>query len=393
VVDDNQTNRLVVASQLQAWNITVDVTANAEEALECLRRAAGATKPYDLAILDMAMPVMDGLELATIITADPELASVRLLLLSSIPVEAEAAARAGFEARLTKPVRLSSLYDALVRAVSPSPAEAAAAVVPSPLAAPGSRGMLLVVEDNAINQEVARGMAAKLGFGSDVAANGVEALEALERRNYDAVLMDCHMPEMDGFEATAAIRRGEAGRRRVPIIAMTAGAQVEDRERCLAAGMDDYLSKPVKSRALEAVLDRWLAATRDKRSAGVALADEGTDGHAVLDAAQLDDLRELATASGDMGILAGLVERYLDDAASQVAELNEAAGRGDSPAVESLAHGLKGSSATMGASGMASACWALEQAAARGDVTGAEDLRRVDVELGLATVALRAALV
>ncbi len=113
----------------------------------------------------------------------------------------------------------------------------------------------------------------------------------------------------------------------------------------------------------------------------------------MLDAAQLDDLRELAAASGDAGVLAGLVERYLDDAASQVAELNEAAGRGDAPAVENLAHGLKGSSATMGASGMASACWALEQAAARGDVTGAEDLRRVDLELVLATAALRAALV
>ncbi len=195
---------------------------------------------------------------------------MRLLLLSSIPVEAEAAARAGFEARLTKPVRLSSLYDALVRAVAPSPTEAAGAVVPSLTAARGSRGMLLVVEDNAINQEVAKGMAAKLGFGSDVAANGVEALEALERRSYDAVLMDCHMPEMDGFEATAEIRRREAGRRHVPIIAMTAGALAEDRERCLAAGMDDYLSKPVKGRALEAVLDRWLAATRDKGRDGVA---------------------------------------------------------------------------------------------------------------------------
>jgi CheY-like chemotaxis protein len=262
VVDDNQTNRLVLASQLRAWNITADVTANAEEALECLRRAATGTEPYDMAVLDMAMPAMDGLELAAIIRSDPELASVRLLLLSSVSVEAEAAARAGFEARLTKPVRLSSLYDALVRAVSPAPTKADRAAAPPPGPVPGSRGVILVVEDNAINQEVAKGIMAKLGFGSDVAADGVEALEALERRSYDAVLMDCHMPEMDGFEATAEIRRREASRRHVPIIAMTAGARAEDRERCLAAGMDDYLAKPVKSRELAAVLDRWMAAAR-----------------------------------------------------------------------------------------------------------------------------------
>jgi CheY-like chemotaxis protein/HPt (histidine-containing phosphotransfer) domain-containing protein len=397
VVDDNQTNRLVLASQLRAWNISADVTADGAQALECLRRAARSTEPYDLALLDMAMPAMDGLELAAIIASDPELSSVRLLLHSTVSIEAEVAARAGFEARLAKPVRLSSLYDALLRAVSPSGMKPAGTVALSPTAGPASKGMVLVVEDNAINQEVAKGIAAKLGFGSDVAADGVEALEALERRSYDAVLMDCHMPEMDGFAATAEIRRREAGRRHVPIIAMTAGARAEDRERCLAAGMDDYLSKPVKSHELNAVLDRWIAAAEPAACTKGPEGDgpEGvfSDGHVVLDAAQLDNLRELAAASGDVGVLSGLVERYLNDAASQVAGLNQAAERGDSPTVKELAHGLKRSSATMGASRMASACSALEQAAAVGDVARTEALRRVAFELGLAAEALRAALV
>lgn len=121
----------------------------------------------------------------------------------------------------------------------------------------GARGTLLIVEDQAINQQVARGIAAKLGYRADLAGNGIEAVAACERRSYDAVLMDCHMPEMDGFQAAAAIRRREGGRSHVPIIAVTAGALVEDREKCIAAGMDDYLAKPLTADQLSAVLCRW----------------------------------------------------------------------------------------------------------------------------------------
>jgi two-component system, sensor histidine kinase and response regulator len=261
VVDDNQTNRLVLASQLLAWNIAADLAPDAYVALGHLHHAAATSHPYDVALVDMAMPGMDGLELATTISADPALSSVRLLLLSSMPVEAEEAAHAGFLVRLTKPARLSQLYDALVRAVSPTARETAGMGDEPPPPAPppvaGSKGRLLIVEDNAINQVVAKGLAANLGYGSDVAGNGLEALEALERRTYDAVLMDCQMPEMDGYETTVEIRRRGVGATPVPIIAMTAGALVEDRERCLAAGMDDYVPKPVKRAELERALGRW----------------------------------------------------------------------------------------------------------------------------------------
>ncbi len=263
VVDDNHTNRLVLASQLLAWDIAADLAADGETAIDHLRHAATEAHPYDLALVDMAMPGMNGLELAVAIRAEPALRSLRLLLLTSVDVDAAAVAAAGFSARVSKPTRLSQLYDTIVRTLAP-PGPAAAPPAPwAPAETPAVKGRLLIVEDNAINQAVAKGMVAKLGYACDVAGNGIEALDALDRRQYDAVLMDCQMPDMDGFEATVEIRRRQVGTRSVPIIAMTAGALAEDREKCLAAGMDDYLSKPVTRRELDAVLSRWLPADRD----------------------------------------------------------------------------------------------------------------------------------
>ncbi len=262
VVDDNQTNRLVLGAQLLAWDLTAVLVPDAYAALDLLQRAAEDGRPYDIALVDMAMPGRDGMDLARIVKADPALRSVRLLLLTSVSVGADEAARAGFSVCLTKPARLSQLYEALVRALAPSAPEPAPRRAPQAEAtpSPATRGRLLIVEDNAINQAVARAMVGKLGYSCDVAGNGIEALAASDRRHYDAVLMDCQMPEMDGFEATAEIRRREADNTPVPIIAMTAGARAEDRERCLAAGMDDFLSKPVKRAELERMLTQWLPA-------------------------------------------------------------------------------------------------------------------------------------
>ena len=390
VVDDNETNRLVLTSQLRAWDIAADAASDAYAGLERLRGAAAEASPYDLALVDMVMPGMDGLEMAHAVRADSQIDSTRLLLVTSVVMEAEAPTQAGFVASLTKPVRLSWLYDALVRAMTPVSGKATGGVPSSPVVAAGSRGTVLIVEDHAINQEVAKGMVAKMGYGCDVAADGVEALDALERRGYDAVLMDCHMPRMDGYQATAEIRRREAGQRHVPIFALTASALVEDREKCIAAGMDDYLAKPVKHRDLEDMLDRWLAreaagTTPAEVVAGSPLLD--TDG--ALDMDQLDCLRQLAAASGDPTFLQGLVDRYLDGAASRLAELRDGARRGDAPAQEEAAHGLKGTSATMSASALASLCAALEEAAAQGQVAGPEALERVSAELARATAALR----
>ncbi len=385
VVDDNKTNRLVLSAQLQSWDVTADVAADAAEALECLRSAVDTSRPYDLALLDMAMPGINGLDLAGIVRADRRLAPLQMVLLSSVAVDAESAAQSGFAARLTKPVRLSSLYDAMVRAVTPAFRDTTHPPSFSPAPTTKRRGTLLIVEDNAINLEVARGIVARLGYESDTAADGIEAIDALGRRSYAAVLMDCHMPEMDGFQATAEIRRREDGKTHVPIIAMTAGALVEDRTKCIAAGMDDYLSKPVKESALETMLNRWVPAADE----AVVLDQVGPAGgpnrqtdSEVLDAAQFEMLGQMAIASRDPHFLEGFVEQFADHAAKQLAQLRDAASRGDEEEFARLAHGLKGTSATIGAAAVAAACTALEE-------SGPVGLARVATELDRAIVVLR----
>jgi PAS domain S-box-containing protein len=392
VVDDNQTNRVVLGSQLLAWDVRADLAADGRIGLECLRNAAAQGDPYDVAVVDMEMPGMDGLELADIVSHDPDLSATALVLLSSIDVDAAAATRAGFVAHLMKPAPVSNLYDALVGAVGRDSGDQAACgwtAVPAAVA-PGSRGTLLIVEDQTINQEVAKGIVARLGYGCDVAADGGEALEALARRRYDAVLMDCQMPRMDGYQASAEIRRREAGTGRVPIIAMTAGAMAGDREKCIAAGMDDYVAKPVKALQLEVVLDRWLghadSVPLDPAVEEQPLPDDAGD---VLDLELVESLRDLGTAGRDPGFLRDLVDQYLAEVPSRLTQLEEFAARGDMTGLGEAAHGLKGTSGTMGAILAASACAAIEEAA-RGGYVGPEDLHRISSELARAATALRA---
>ena len=269
LVDDNETNREIVHHQVVSWGMSNGTAEDGQRALEMLRAAAGRAEPYDVAILDMQMPDMDGLMLAGNIKADPAIASTRLILLTSMGQrgDGEGAQRAGIEAYLTKPVRQSQLYDTLATVMG-SPAEvgddgeaAGAPLITRPTLEEKarSRARILLAEDNAVNQKVAVRMLEKLGYRADVAANGFEALDALSRMPYAAVLMDVQMPEMDGYEATAEIRNGErdAGRH-TPIIAMTANAMQGDREEALEAGMDDYVPKPVKREELGAVLKRWV---------------------------------------------------------------------------------------------------------------------------------------
>ena len=280
IVDDNATNRALLERQLTSWGVRSVSVEDGPRALALLR--AAGEPPFDLAILDMQMPGMDGLELARGIKAHPVTRTVPLILLTSMGLRglAEDARRAGIAACLSKPVRQSHLYDCLATVMTPcddGPTGAAglvnasppgqvphrAAAARHPAGGAASYARVLVAEDNVVNQKVTCRMLERLGYRVDVVGDGAEALEALTRIAYDAVLMDCQMPEMDGFEATAAIRAREHGgvsawpERRTPIIALTANALQGERERCLAAGMDDYISKPVKMDELAAVLRRW----------------------------------------------------------------------------------------------------------------------------------------
>ena len=276
IVDDHATNRRVLEQSLRGQGVMYESAENGYQALEHLRHAAGRQTLFDLAILDMQMPGMDGLELARQIKAEPAISATRLVLLTSVGRrgDAKAAQNAGIAAYLTKPIRQSLLYECLslvlgsaLDAVAPNPQTAASIITRHSLSEAQIRSspLVLVVEDNPVNQKVAVKMIEKLGYRVNVAANGREAVESLARIPYALVFMDCQMPEMDGFEATRVIRKQEESLRQaggspshLPIIAMTANAMQEDHDRCQAAGMDDFLSKPVASKSLAAVLNRWV---------------------------------------------------------------------------------------------------------------------------------------
>ena len=269
VVDDNRTNRLMLRDQLRARAQCCELAPDGPIGLAHLRQAASRGCPYDVALVDSCMPGMDGFELARQVSADPQLAGTRLVLMTSAGQTGLAESRCvGIAASLPKPVRVSQLADVLI---VPDP-EIAAGTADAPstpaTSQAGGRGHVLVVEDNATNQLVAVGILRLLGYRADVAANGFEALEALARTEYDAILMDCQMPEMDGYTATGELRRLQGSRRHTPVIAMTAAASEADRARCLAAGMDDFLSKPVTPREVDAALTRWVGPARTSAAPG-----------------------------------------------------------------------------------------------------------------------------
>jgi CheY-like chemotaxis protein len=281
IVDDNATNRLILHRQLSAWDVHSDAVEDGPQALAALR-AQASIQPYDIALLDFQMPEMDGVTLARKIREDPALNGTRLLMMSSAAGGSDIDRHAeSLDGWLTKPVKRAKLYEAITALASygskvlsrKEPQSAGALAATRSMTSNGQsvarparpmeelRGKIriLVAEDNAVNQKVALVQLRKLGFSAEVVGNGLEAIAALRRVPYQIILMDGQMPLMDGYVATAEIRRcQEAGTQRPIIIAMTAHALEGDREKCLSAGMDDYLSKPVKVEELEATMVKWM---------------------------------------------------------------------------------------------------------------------------------------
>jgi CheY-like chemotaxis protein len=258
IVDDNATNRGIVERQSAHWGVIPDSAAGGRAALTLLQRAADAGRPYELAVIDMHMPEMDGLELVRTIKANPRLRSTRLIMLSSTLVGAPEARAAGIDASLAKPVGQARLRDQLVASLErvARPADPTTPR-PEPAPAPSARCVLLA-EDNEVNQFAATQALRKLGYEVEIANNGREAIEMTSHKDYALVFMDCQMPEIDGYTATAMIRRREANDRHTPIIAMTAHTMIGDRDKCLASGMDDYIVKPLRLVNLEEICDRRL---------------------------------------------------------------------------------------------------------------------------------------
>ncbi|HET6972719.1 MAG TPA: response regulator, partial [Pyrinomonadaceae bacterium] len=267
IVDDNRTNRKILSHQLDSRGVKHAEAESGKRALALLRSAVQTGEAYDLAILDLMMPGMDGFELARVIKSDPVIAATPLVMLTSYGDRGGSATaqQLGIAAYLAKPIRQSALFECLANVVQmPHAAKVVEQTIttraPEIEVKPTSNKLILIAEDNVVNQKVAIRQLRKLGYRADAVANGREVIEALARIPYDLVLMDCQMPEMDGYEATAEIRRYEANSQRTPVIAMTAHALDGDRARCIAAGMDDYVSKPVKPEELQRVLERYLAA-------------------------------------------------------------------------------------------------------------------------------------
>jgi len=276
VVDDNATNRMLMVSLLNQWGCRHGIADKGAAAVTLLREAIDQGDPYSIVLLDQLMPGMDGLELGRILKADAQLQSIIMIMITSLAQRGDAAIleNAGFAGYLTKPVRQSQLRDCLELVLgrvrqNVNELESSNTVIPLPgiitrhtvaESSPRSALRILLVDDNLINQKVAQAMLKNLNYNTDTVANGVEAVKALERANYALVLMDCLMPEMDGYEATAIIRDKQSGvlNHDVPIVAMTANAMKGERERCLESGMNDFLLKPVKKKDLHEILQKWL---------------------------------------------------------------------------------------------------------------------------------------
>jgi signal transduction histidine kinase/CheY-like chemotaxis protein/HPt (histidine-containing phosphotransfer) domain-containing protein len=359
IVDDNETNRTILCQWVSIWGMHHESAADGLQALERLRAAVAQGKPYDFAVLDMMMPGMDGIRLTHAIKADSTIAAVRLVMLTSMGVhtKVQEARQAGIRGFLSKPVRQSQLYNCLLTASEASAQTASPA--PQPHATPiidlaPLQGRILLAEDNPINQEVARGMIESMGCQVDVVATGLQAIEALERSSYDIVLMDCQMPEMGGLEATRIIREREAMPTvsrpvmHTPIVALTAHALPSDREQCLAAGMDDYLSKPFTLEALHAILARWLS----QQAAGASASAPEDKAEATrldtIDRKVLETLRSLRRGKGP-DLLPKVLHMYLHHAPHLLNAMRDAVTHSDTPALQRAAHSLKSSSANVGA--------------------------------------------
>lgn len=356
VVDDNATNCEIVADQAGNWGMTAETVRDGASALSRLDGRHGP--PVDIVMLDMMMPSMDGLELARRIRQQPALADVPLMLLTSV-IAPEGAVAEAVDLIVSKPIRSDHLRQCVESLLRPDREPVPIPVVPS--TRPVSSGIgarILVAEDNAVNQDVARAYLEELGCHATVAGDGEVAVALCREQSFDLVLMDCMMPRLNGLEATAAIREFEASepdRPRLPIIALTASALQGERERCLAAGMDDFLPKPLPLNELRAMLTRWLAhkePARPVESAPVM----ATPVVPVLDSGTVDQLRRLKSGDGST-LLSKLIRVFTTDSVRRLEALSRAIQQGNTGEVTMIAHTLKSASATLGAVHL-SACFA-----------------------------------
>ena len=368
VVEDNPTNAAVIEGHLRLWGMRVCLAANGREGLQRLNQLHADGERVDLALIDMKMPVMDGIEFVEALARMPQIAPAHLVMLTSVATDDDArrARAAGVDLYLAKPIRQQELLRAIQQLPEAAPRS------PMPVVPIGAR--ILVAEDNAVNQEVIKAILKNLGCHTFMAENGIDALQALSRAEFDLVLMDCQMPEMDGFEAvqrfrgTAAARPAFANKADLPIIALTANALVGDAARCVAAGFDDYLTKPFTWQQIDAVIRKWMPRTLAGRGR-----DEPTPGSSDfihLDAydSVFDCTAPLRLGRANSDLVEGMFRESLDiypvESGALVESLRAALGARNAQAMSLAAHRLRSCSANIGAFGLSRLCAALEPMAA-----------------------------
>ncbi|MCP4213179.1 MAG: response regulator, partial [bacterium] len=389
VVDDNATNRRLTGMLLESWNIDYGEATDAFAALECLHNAAENGRPFRVALLDMQMPVIDGETLGVKIKSDPLIRDTILVIMTSMANRGDSVRmeKIGFSGFLTKPLKQSIFFDCLATVLDLK-TESAAEVSPGIVTGSSlsnvkrSKVRILLAEDNITNQKVALGILEKLGFHADAVANGLEVLKTLETIPYDLVLMDCRMPEMNGYEAAQAIRELEkkgnilvsprytdaAGsvptHHHIPIIAMTAHAMEGDREKCLASGMDDYVSKPVNPGRLEEVIVKWLPKAdaepkgESKQVEKVPEEDDGIFNRAML----------FKRVMEDEDILTEILNSFLEDIPDRLTALDEALKTGNAAEVGLQTHTIKGAAGNIGAPALLAVIGEMDDAVKSGDL-------------------------
>jgi len=367
VVDDNSTNRKILDAMLRHWLMRPEMASSGEEGLATLERAASAGTPFPLVLLDAQMPEMDGFTLAERIKHNPKLAGATIMMLTSAGQRGDAARcrELGIAVYLIKPIRQSELLEAILAALGKSLGKESVTVITRHTLLENRRKLqILLAEDNAVNQQLALRLLEKRGHMVTIAANGREALTLLKESRFDLVLMDVQMPIMNGFQATAAIRREEeATGKHLPIIAMTAHAMEGDRERCLAAGMDGYVPKPIKAEDLVAAVENLGRGPEVAKAPTTASPREQEP---------IDTASALARVEGDVGLLKELVVLFLKDLPEMLTNLREAVTAGDASAIECAAHKLKGSVGNFGAQPAFKAALKLEALGRDGSLSEAE---------------------
>jgi PAS domain S-box-containing protein len=398
IVDDNATNREILTTRLTSWGLRPTGIKDGPGALQDLFRALDENDPFRIAVIDMQMPGMDGEALGRAIKADARLSDTRMVMLTALGTRGDARRfqEIGFAAYATKPIRHQELKVVLSLTLAE---RAGAQPTPQPIVThhtaretlnqfAGRKARILLAEDNFTNQQVALGILKKLGLRADAVANGAEALKSLETIPYDLVLMDVQMPEMDGYEATQQIRNPQSAvtNHGIPIIAMTAHAMQGDRERCLEAGMNDYVTKPIAPRALAEALDKWLPkeegelrnARNDQRDGGA------TDVSIVESQAPIfDKAGMMARLMDDEDLARTVAEGFLEDTPRQTEALRGYLEAGETPGAERQAHAIKGASANVGGEALCAVAFEMEKAARAGDIDAAgEHMAELDAQFG-----------